>query len=70
VLNGRERRRFKRLARLRRSSWFAGGLPPAEWFAGRRRCPDPSGHGTGSAASGDLLARKLNLAPVSADLCH
>jgi hypothetical protein len=33
VLNGRERRRFKRIAGIRRDGWFSGGLPPAEWFA-------------------------------------
>jgi hypothetical protein len=33
VLNGRERRRFKRIAGIRRQGWFRGGLPPAEWFA-------------------------------------
>lgn len=33
VLNGRERRRFKRIAGIRRDGWFHGGLPPAEWFA-------------------------------------
>lgn len=32
VLNGRERRRFKRIAGIRRDDWFHGGLPPAEWF--------------------------------------
>jgi hypothetical protein len=33
VLNQRERRRFKRIAGIRRHGWFRGGLPPAEWFA-------------------------------------
>ena len=33
VLNQRERRRFKRIAGIRRHGWFSGGLPPAEWFA-------------------------------------
>jgi hypothetical protein len=33
VLNGGERRRFKRIVGIRRSGWFGGGLPPAEWFA-------------------------------------
>jgi hypothetical protein len=33
VLNWRERRRFKRIVGIRRGGWFAGGLPPAEWFA-------------------------------------
>jgi hypothetical protein len=33
VLNGRERRRFKRILGIRRTGWFAGGLPPGEWFA-------------------------------------
>jgi hypothetical protein len=33
VLNARERRRFKRIVGVRRSGWFLGGLPPAEWFA-------------------------------------
>jgi hypothetical protein len=33
VLNQRERRRFKRIAGIRRRGWFHGGLPPAEWFA-------------------------------------
>lgn len=33
VLNARERRRFKRILGIRRSGWFYGGLPPAEWFA-------------------------------------
>lgn len=33
VLNGQERRRFKRIVGIRRHGWFGGGLPPAEWFA-------------------------------------
>ena len=33
VLNGRERRQFKRIVGIRRQGWFGGGLPPAEWFA-------------------------------------
>jgi hypothetical protein len=33
VLNNGERRRFKRILGIRRSGWFGGGLPPAEWFA-------------------------------------
>ncbi|MEA2406932.1 MAG: hypothetical protein QOE69_1051 [Thermoleophilaceae bacterium] len=33
VLNARERRHFKRILGIRRSGWFRGGLPPAEWFA-------------------------------------
>jgi hypothetical protein len=33
VLNQRERRRFKLIVGIRRSGWFRGGLPPAEWFA-------------------------------------
>ena len=33
VLNGRERRRFKRIIGIHRSGWFGGGLPPSEWFA-------------------------------------
>jgi hypothetical protein len=32
VLNGHERRRFKRILGVH-SGWFEGGLPPAEWFA-------------------------------------
>jgi hypothetical protein len=33
VLNRRERGVFKRIAGIRRSGWFRGALPPAEWFA-------------------------------------
>jgi hypothetical protein len=33
VLNRRERGAFKRIVGIRRSGWFRGGLPPAEWFA-------------------------------------
>jgi hypothetical protein len=33
VLNQRERGVFKRIVGIRRSGWFRGGLPPAEWFA-------------------------------------
>ena len=33
VLNGRERRAFKRIAGIRARGWYAGALPPAEWFA-------------------------------------
>ena len=32
VLNRRERVRFKRIVGIRRAGWFAGALPPAEWF--------------------------------------
>jgi hypothetical protein len=32
VLNNRERRRFKRILGIHRSGWFAGALPPSEWF--------------------------------------
>lgn len=32
VLNTRERARFKRIVGIRRAGWFAGALPPAEWF--------------------------------------
>jgi len=32
VLNMRERTRFKRIIGIRRSGWFQGALPPAEWF--------------------------------------
>ena len=32
VLNMRERARFKRIVGIRRSGWFQGALPPAEWF--------------------------------------
>jgi hypothetical protein len=32
VLNMRERARFKRIVGVRRSGWFRGALPPAEWF--------------------------------------
>jgi hypothetical protein len=32
VLNMRERVRFKRIVGIRRSGWFRGALPPAEWF--------------------------------------
>jgi hypothetical protein len=32
VLNMRERARFKRIVGIRRSGWFRGDLPPAEWF--------------------------------------
>jgi hypothetical protein len=33
VLNRRERAAFKRVVGIRRSGWFRGALPPAEWFA-------------------------------------
>ena len=33
VLNGRERRAFKRIAGIRARGWYGGALPPAEWFA-------------------------------------
>jgi hypothetical protein len=33
VLNRRERAVFKRIVGIRRTGWFRGGLPPAEWFA-------------------------------------
>jgi hypothetical protein len=32
VLNMRDRARFKRIVGIRRSGWFHGALPPAEWF--------------------------------------
>src|SRR4051794_27959882 len=32
VLNMRDRARFKRIVGIRRSGWFQGALPPAEWF--------------------------------------
>jgi hypothetical protein len=39
VLNGPERRRFKRIMRMRRARWFGGRRMPAEWFAdGYARC--------------------------------
>jgi hypothetical protein len=57
VLNRRERGVFKRIVGIRRSGWFQGGLPPAEWFADgyaacalhqrlrRRGRPTPYGYG-------------------------
>ena len=32
VLNRRERVGFKRIVGIRRAGWFAGAVPPAEWF--------------------------------------
>jgi hypothetical protein len=59
VMNGRERRRFKRILGIRRPGWFQGGLPPSEWFAdgyascavrlrlGRAVRPTPYGYAAG-----------------------
>jgi hypothetical protein len=74
VLNMRERARFKRIVGIRRSGWFEGALPPAEWFGdgyalcalhkriGRRPSATPYGY----APSPRAHARVCHLIRVAA----